>query len=132
MRRRSDIASVPEDINSCMPPSRLQLRTIQEDLNGEGSEDPHTHQQIIQKLRRKFFPLKEPPPFFQDIFDLVANTRSVSTCKIDLAINSLERASDVARHDPQMQTDAHEQGNNTSRRSSESAIQEKSKDCGIL
>ena len=106
---------------------RPQLPTVREDPSGEGtssSTDPHQLPvDIIQKLHEKFFPLekKSPPtPFFKDIFDLVANTCGVPTCKIDRAIDLLERA--VARRP---QTDAHEQGNS----SAPPAIQEKSKKC---
>ena len=51
-------------------------------------------QQFTRKLHRKFFPRadKPPPAFFQEIFDLVSNTCSVSTCKMDNVINLLESA----------------------------------------
>ena len=93
MNKRSHIGTVPEDIKACIP--QLQLSTVREDPNEEGKD---THQQLIQKLRRKFFPLKKspPPPFFQEIFDLVANTCSMSPCKMGNVIKLLERASDVA------------------------------------
>ena len=56
-----------------------------------GSED--VHQQFIQNLRQKFFPraIRPPPAFFPEIFDLVANTCSVPTCKMDNVIDLLER-----------------------------------------
>ena len=42
----------------------------------------------------KFFPLADrpPPAFFEAIFDLVANTCSISTCKMDDVIKLLKRA----------------------------------------
>ena len=80
MNRRLRVAPVPEDINTCL--SQL-------DPN-EGSEKHH--QQFIQKLRQKFFPLKKspPPPFFEKIFDLVANTCCFPTCEMDIVIKLLE------------------------------------------
>ena len=82
--------------------SQLQLPTVQEVPKGEGSTDL-VRQRIIEKLRRKFFPLERspPPPFFEDIFKLVADTcslPSLPTCKMDHVINLLEKAS-VARRD---------------------------------
>ena len=101
MDRRHGIASVPEDINTCI---------TQEGSNGERSA--HPHQQLIENLHRKFFPRedKKPPPFFQNIFVLVANASIVATCEIDRVVDLLKGASDVARQDPQMRTGAHERG----------------------
>ena len=93
MNRRLDIASVPEDINTCMSQPNEESST----------ELQHLWPGAIEKLRRKFLPLSSPSPFFQDIFDLVMNTCSVPTCKIDHVINLLERAS--ARHDSDDESD---------------------------
>ena len=83
MNRRLRVASVPEDINTCL--SQL-------DPTGKEGGEKH-HQQFIQKLRQKFFPLKKspPPPFFEKIFVLVANT-CYSTCKMDNVVKLLEDA----------------------------------------
>ena len=82
VNRRLRIASVPGDINACL--SQL-------DPNEEDSKE--LRQQFVQKLRHKFFPLKKsPPPFFQDIFDLVANTCCFPTCKMDYVVNLLDDA----------------------------------------
>ena len=96
MNRRSDIGSVPEDINTCK--SQLQLPTVHEDPSGEGSTS--LHQQATQKLSQKFFPLENSPPpsFVQYIFDLVANTY-IWTFKMDDAIELLQKAQHVARDD---------------------------------
>ena len=95
MNRRAHIGTVPEDIKTCIRGSipRPELPAVEEDSNEEGSKDPR--QRVIQKLRRKFFPLtkKSPPPFFKEIFDLVVHTCSVRTCKMDKIIQLLETAS---------------------------------------
>ena len=94
VNRRLHINTVPEDISTCHGMSRPQLPQLTPiyDPDEVGSEDPH--QQFMQKLREKFFPHdnKPPPAFFKEIFDLVANTCSVPTCKIDNVIDLLERA----------------------------------------
>ena len=101
MNRRQDIASIPKDIKYCF--SQL-LQPVREDINGEGSKDPH--RPIIQGLRQKFFPnKKKSPPFIEEIFNLVANTCSVSTCKMDDVIKLLKTASDVEQRDAQILTD---------------------------
>jgi len=83
VNRRLRVASVPEDINTCLP---------QLDPSGDEGGEKH-REQFIQKLSQKFFPLKKspPPPFFEKIFDLVANT-CYSTCKMDKVIKLLEDA----------------------------------------
>ena len=93
MNRRASIGTVPEDIETCL--SQLKLPTVHENPNAKGTKDKH--RQFIQKLRQKFFPFKRstPPPFFQEIFDLVATTCTGPMCKMDDAISLLEKASDV-------------------------------------
>ena len=91
MNIRFDIGTVPDDINSChrTMPQRPGHDPSSEDLHG----------QFIQKLRRKFFPLKNkrPPPFFENIFVLVANTCIAPTCKMDKVIELVDSALSVAR-----------------------------------
>jgi len=85
VNKRLRIASVPEDINTCL--SQLDPNEDSEEL----------HRQFAQILGQKFFPLKSPPPFFQDIFHLVANTCCFPTYKIDYVVNLLDNASAARR-----------------------------------
>ena len=101
MNKRTHIGTIPEDIHTCI--SRLSVvrpPPVGEDPNEEGSKGPR--QRFIQTLRQKFFPSKKPRPFFQDIFDLVANTCYIRTCNIDDVIKLLKGASDFMRYDPNM------------------------------
>ena len=91
MDKRTHIGTVPEDINICISQLPVvQLPTVYEDP--DDSKDPC--QQFVQRLHKKFFPLKETPPssFFQDIFGLVAKTCYFRTCKIDDVVNLLADA----------------------------------------
>lgn len=100
MGRRQDIASIPIDIKICLSQLLHHENTDGESIKGQ-------HRPIIQKLRQKFFPNeKRPPPtFIEEIFNLVANTCSVPTCKMDDVIELLKRASDVEQRDAQIRTD---------------------------
>ena len=86
MDKRTHIGSVPDDIDTCIS----QLPTIYEDPK----DSKETRQQFIQKLHKKFFPLKRTPPslFFEDIFGLVALTCYIQTCKIDDVVKLLADA----------------------------------------
>ena len=86
MDKRTHIGSVPDDIATCIS----QLPTIYEDPK----DSKETRQQFIQKLHKKFFPLKRTPPspFFEGIFGLVALTCYIQTCKIDDVVNLLAEA----------------------------------------
>jgi len=61
-----NIASVPEDICSCI--SQPQLRTTQEDPIREGSEGPH--QRFIRNLHRKFIPRAD----IDNVIDMLERT----------------------------------------------------------
>jgi len=92
VNRRSNIGAVPENISTFIS----KLPSVPEDSIQKGDRDVR-HQNFIKYLRRKFFPIKPPPGYFEKIFDLVANTCSTPTCKMDKVIELLDSASNLAR-----------------------------------
>ena len=95
MNKGRSIASVPNDIETCIPKhSGLQL--VAEDSDGGGSKDPH--EQAVQTLCQKFFPNnhdKPHPPFIHEICRLVTLTCGIPKCSIDDVVDLLKRASEL-------------------------------------